>query len=151
MAIQVREADGTSEVKIESGVAALEAHAVRKVFSGARAVSGGGTTVRAVDDVSLVVRRGEIYGLLGANGSGKSTLIRVFSTLLEPDHGEVSIFVAADRSYVEIEDNNKLLTFMPGQSIAWQVRWYLRRLPVGTMRTVGNQAIVDFVQNRQMP
>ena len=92
MAIQVREADGTSEVKIESGVAALEARAVRKVFSGARAVSGGGTTVRAVDDVSLVVRRGEIYGLLGANGSGKSTLIRVFSTLLEPDHGEVSIF-----------------------------------------------------------
>ncbi len=48
--------------------------------------------VRAVDGISLVVSRGEIYGLLGANGSGKSTLIRLFSTLLEPDGGEVRVF-----------------------------------------------------------
>ena len=47
---------------------------------------------RAVDGVSLRVARGEIYGLLGANGSGKSTLIRVFSTLLSADRGEVSVF-----------------------------------------------------------
>jgi ABC-2 type transport system ATP-binding protein len=91
MAIQVREPVGNGEMKIGPGVAALEARAVRKVFRGAR-MPGAGTSVRAVDDVSLVVRRGEIYGLLGANGSGKSTLIRVFSTLLSPDHGEVSIF-----------------------------------------------------------
>ncbi|OLC54749.1 MAG: ABC transporter [Chloroflexi bacterium 13_1_40CM_4_68_4] len=48
--------------------------------------------VRAVDGISLSVPRGEIYGLLGANGSGKSTLIRLFSTLLEADSGEVTIF-----------------------------------------------------------
>jgi ABC-2 type transport system ATP-binding protein len=48
--------------------------------------------VAAVDDVSLSVRRGEIYGVLGANGSGKSTLIRVISTLLLPDSGTVSVF-----------------------------------------------------------
>ncbi|HZP95887.1 MAG TPA: ABC transporter ATP-binding protein [Candidatus Limnocylindria bacterium] len=47
---------------------------------------------RAVDGVSLRVARGEIYGLLGANGSGKSTLIRMFSTLLVPDAGRVSVF-----------------------------------------------------------
>ncbi|MEK7285635.1 MAG: ABC transporter ATP-binding protein [Chloroflexota bacterium] len=67
---------------------ALAARGVVKTFRGRTR----GTTVRAVDDVSLVVRRGEIYGLLGANGSGKSTLIRVFSTLLEPDAGQVRIF-----------------------------------------------------------
>src|SRR2546428_12757198 len=49
-------------------------------------------TRRAVDGVSLRVERGEIYSLLGANGSGKSTLIRVFSTLLIPDAGEVRVF-----------------------------------------------------------
>jgi ABC-2 type transport system ATP-binding protein len=47
---------------------------------------------RAVDKVSFCVRRGEIYGVLGANGSGKSTLIRIISTLLLPDEGRVAIF-----------------------------------------------------------
>ena len=46
----------------------------------------------AVDRVSFRVAPGEIYGLIGANGSGKSTLIRVLSTLLVPDAGEVSVF-----------------------------------------------------------
>ena len=48
--------------------------------------------VIAVDDVSMVVQRGEIYGVLGANGSGKSTLIRLVSTLLTLDQGRATIF-----------------------------------------------------------
>ncbi len=51
----------------------------------------GSKLTRAVDDVSMEVRRGEIFGLLGANGSGKSTLIRVIATLLLPDSGEVTV------------------------------------------------------------
>ncbi len=46
----------------------------------------------AVDHISIRVRRGEIFGLLGANGSGKSTLIRLLSTLLMPDQGRLDIF-----------------------------------------------------------
>ncbi len=68
---------------------ALSAVGVTKLF---RAPRRGAAAVRAVDGVSLAVRRGEIYGLLGANGSGKSTLIRVFSTLLTPDAGAVRVF-----------------------------------------------------------
>jgi len=45
-----------------------------------------------VDGVSFEVRRGEIYGVIGANGSGKSTLVRMVSTLLLPDAGDVRIF-----------------------------------------------------------
>jgi ABC-2 type transport system ATP-binding protein len=48
--------------------------------------------VRAVQDVSLEVQRGEIFGLIGANGSGKSTLIRVLSSLVLADAGEVTVF-----------------------------------------------------------
>lgn len=48
--------------------------------------------VIAVNDVSLRVMPGEIYGVLGANGSGKSTLIRLISTLLVPDRGRVVVF-----------------------------------------------------------
>jgi len=47
--------------------------------------------VFAVNDVSMSIRRGEIYGILGANGSGKSTLIRLVSTLLTLDTGRVEV------------------------------------------------------------
>ncbi len=47
--------------------------------------------VVAVNDVSMSIRRGEIYGVLGANGSGKSTLIRLISTLLTLDGGKVEV------------------------------------------------------------
>ena len=49
-------------------------------------------TIRAVDNISLEVGIGEIYGILGANGSGKSTLIRCISTLLLPDAGDIHVF-----------------------------------------------------------
>ena len=52
----------------------------------------GPKIVRAVDDVTLTIRRREILGVLGSNGSGKSTLIRLISTLLLPDEGNVRIF-----------------------------------------------------------
>lgn len=51
-----------------------------------------GRIVRAIDDISLTIKRREIFGVLGANGSGKSTLIRMLSTLLIPDTGSLSIF-----------------------------------------------------------
>ncbi len=51
-----------------------------------------GTAPRAVlDDVSLDVSRGEIFGLVGANGAGKTTLLKILSTVLLPDHGTVHI------------------------------------------------------------
>ena len=49
-------------------------------------------TLRAVNNISLEVGIGEIYGILGANGSGKSTLIRCISTLLLPDAGSIHVF-----------------------------------------------------------
>jgi ABC-2 type transport system ATP-binding protein len=49
------------------------------------------TVAHALREVSFEVAAGETYGLLGPNGSGKSTLIRVLSTLLVPDSGDVRI------------------------------------------------------------
>jgi ABC-2 type transport system ATP-binding protein len=51
-----------------------------------------GEVVRALDSVSLSVGKGEVVGILGPNGSGKSTLVRVISTLVLPDSGEVEVF-----------------------------------------------------------
>ncbi len=46
----------------------------------------------AVDELSLVVEPGGIYGLLGPNGAGKSTTIRMVMGIIEPDEGEIRIF-----------------------------------------------------------
>jgi ABC-2 type transport system ATP-binding protein len=61
-------------------------------FARGKARKHGHRIVRAVDDITLTVRRREIYGVLGSNGSGKSTLIRLISTLLLPDAGSVRVF-----------------------------------------------------------
>jgi ABC-2 type transport system ATP-binding protein len=82
----------------DSGVP-LDVRGVTKSF---RHRDRGGASVRfgrrrktshaAVEAVSFRMEPQEIYGVIGANGSGKSTLIRMLSTLLIPDEGDVFIF-----------------------------------------------------------
>ena len=43
----------------------------------------------ALDDVSLAIPRGSVYGLLGPNGAGKTTLIRIINRITAPDSGRV--------------------------------------------------------------
>jgi ABC-2 type transport system ATP-binding protein len=45
----------------------------------------------AVDQVTLTINRGEIFGLIGTNGSGKSTLIKMLTTLLPPTSGSATV------------------------------------------------------------
>ena len=59
------------------GEVLLEANAVAKHFGG----------VKALRDVSLTIRRGEIYGLIGPNGAGKTTAVNQLSGLYVPDGG----------------------------------------------------------------
>jgi ABC-2 type transport system ATP-binding protein len=46
-------------------------------------------TQKAVDDISLSVKQGQIFGLLGPNGAGKTTLIRMITGIFYPDEGEI--------------------------------------------------------------
>lgn len=49
-------------------------------------------TIKAVDGLSMCVKRGEVFGLLGPNGSGKSTTIKMILGLVRPDSGDVRLF-----------------------------------------------------------
>ncbi|WP_433528965.1 sugar ABC transporter ATP-binding protein [Micromonospora sp. CA-263727] len=63
------------------GPVVIEAESITKRFGGATAVDG----------VSIAVRSGEIYGLVGENGAGKSTLMRILAGILAPDQGAVRV------------------------------------------------------------
>ncbi|MGF1483815.1 MAG: ABC transporter ATP-binding protein [Opitutales bacterium] len=57
-----------------------------------------GVKLRAVENLSLTVPEGQIFGLLGPNGSGKSTTLKVILGLLEPSAGTCAIFGVASHS-----------------------------------------------------
>jgi oligopeptide/dipeptide ABC transporter ATP-binding protein len=67
----------------------LEGIELSKHFAGRGGWRGPRSIVRAVDEVSIAVRRGETLALVGESGSGKSTLGRVLLNLIRPTAGEV--------------------------------------------------------------
>ncbi len=64
---------------------ALRLEAVSKSFH------GGGRNVRALDHVSISVKRGIVTGLIGPDGAGKTTMMRLISGLLAPDEGKIVV------------------------------------------------------------
>uniref|UniRef100_UPI00286DB43C ATP-binding cassette domain-containing protein n=1 Tax=Nocardioides sp. TaxID=35761 RepID=UPI00286DB43C len=60
---------------------AVEATDVTKTFG----------SVRAVDDITVRVAAGEVYGVLGPNGAGKTTFLRMLFGLIRPDSGTVRV------------------------------------------------------------
>ncbi len=60
----------------------IETHNLSKIYQG-RAV---------VDNLSIHIKKGEIYGFVGPNGAGKSTLMKMLLNLVKPDAGEITIF-----------------------------------------------------------
>lgn len=84
---------GTVPVQEEAGEIVLEARNLAKHFrAGAKMggrLFGEQPVVRAVDGVSLSVRRGETLAVVGESGCGKSTLARLLLRLVDPTAGEV--------------------------------------------------------------
>jgi len=54
-------------------------------------------TQNAIDHVSMHIKKGDIYGLIGKNGAGKTTLIKMITGLIEPTNGEVKVFGSSNK------------------------------------------------------
>ncbi|MCD6067928.1 MAG: transporter ATP-binding protein [Bacteroidetes bacterium] len=74
--------------------------------------------VLAVNDVSFDVKKGELFGLIGADGAGKSTIFRILTTLLLPDSGRAAV------DGYDIVKNYKIIRgsvgYMPGRFSLYQ-------------------------------
>ena len=77
---------------------------------------------KAVDDLSLQIRRGEIYGFIGHNGAGKTTTLKAVTGILQFDEGEILINgksvrtspLECKREIAYIPDNPDLYDYMTG-------------------------------------
>lgn len=65
----------------------------------------------AVDDLTLTVPTGEVFGLVGPNGAGKTSTFRVLTTLMEPTYGEV--LLNGIDAFEDIESARRIIGYMP--------------------------------------
>jgi ABC-2 type transport system ATP-binding protein len=74
------------------------------------------STTCAVDDLTLTVPPGEVFGFLGPNGAGKSTTIRMLLGLLRPSSGAAWIF---DESAGDVERAHRHVAYVPADVALW--------------------------------
>jgi ABC-2 type transport system ATP-binding protein len=80
--------------------------------------SGKKETIRALDEISFSVDRGELFGLIGPDGAGKTSLFRIMVTLLLADGGSVRIEgIDVVRDYMKIRE---ISGYMPGKFSLYQ-------------------------------
>jgi len=65
----------------------------------------------AVQDISLSIPYGQVFGLVGPNGAGKTSTFKVLTTLMEPTYGEVS--VAGYDIFESADDARRVMAYMP--------------------------------------
>ncbi len=142
----------------------LEARGLTKVFD------AGGGELRAVDDLGLVVRAGEVLALLGPNGAGKTTTIKMVAGLVTPTAGSVTILgedlrrhrgravrqlgavLEGGRNvYWALSARQNLLYFgrlrgLRGREIAPRAEWLLRELGLWDRR---HEAVGGFSRGMQ--
>ena len=70
--------------------------------------------IKADNDISFVVKEGEVVGLLGPNGAGKTTLLRIIAGIMQPNKGSIKI---DDKDYKKNElEIKKMISFLSGNT-----------------------------------
>ncbi len=102
--------------------------------------------VKALDDVSLTVHKGEVHGLVGENGAGKSTLMHILAGVYLPDEGELFI----DGNRYEFRDERSAQE--AGIGMVFQERSLIKELSVAENIFAGRQPVkwLNIIDKKQM-
>jgi ABC-2 type transport system ATP-binding protein len=104
--------------------------------------------LRAVDEVSLAVPRGTIYGFLGPNGAGKTTTLRMVMSILYPDSGTIEVLghqnpeAVKDRLGYLPEEKGLYKKMKTAELVAYFGR--LKGLPAGTANRRAREMLTRF-------
>ena len=85
----------------------------------------------ALNDVSLTVDKGEVFGIYGANGAGKTTLIKILSGLLYPTSGKVEIDGKTENRH--IKNTVSYISTNGWMGLEWQLTARENLILYGTM------------------
>ncbi len=105
--------------------------------------------IKAVDDLSFEVRRGEVFGFLGPNGAGKTTTMRMMCGLLRPDAGTVAFDGARDGPLRR--DSLRTIGLSPQAIVLWETLTCAEQLEFmgrsyGLGRSVARRRSLDLLQ-----
>lgn len=64
-----------------------------------------------------------------------------------PGESEIEVYTDLNKSYVEIEQQGIYQTLLPGESLVWEVRWFIRKIPHGIDAVAGSKDLVSYVRN----
>jgi inositol transport system ATP-binding protein len=118
---------------------ALEMKRISKSFPG----------VRALDEVSLYVKKGTVHALMGENGAGKSTLMKILAGIYKPDKGE--LFLKGEK----VELNNPRDALRSGVSMIHQELSFVSEMTVsdniflGREPTIGRSKVIKKKEQRE--
>jgi ABC-2 type transport system ATP-binding protein len=118
---------------VKVNVPAIEISALTKVY--------GGSPVRAVDEVSLSVPAGSVFGFLGPNGAGKTTTIKVLSGLLSATSGQVRLngYDVARRRSAAMEQVGAVLE--GSRNVYWNLSAWQNLLYFGRLKGMRKAAV----------
>lgn len=94
----------------------------------ATGVSKSFDDIKAVDNVSLSLKEGEVFGLIGTNGAGKSTFLRMMAGVIRPDEGTIEL--DDEEVYENTNAKSKMMYlsdeqfFYPGSSVRDMLKFY---------------------------
>ena len=80
-----------NQVVLDFPVAKLGPTFLKEIITGRVRKNRKNNFYRAIDKISLKIKRGEVIGLIGPNGAGKSTLLRMMAGIYAPDEGSLSV------------------------------------------------------------